>query len=387
MISDTESSPGSKGGLIGQDPTEKQERFDIAGNIGSESIGPTGLANMDGVTTEEAAGSGGKSDGIITSLGKKFEAAAMTFGNIAMGTNDNNDDDEDEDEDEDEAKSPSKEGEEDDYLARIKAGYEAAGIPYHSPSGHPEAKSGLDGVSGVDFPKSDDGFSTVSSTAKSSASVLATKEHFVGIKVTRNGSTGATEWSPTDVKNLLSLISEVDPNALFLDHSAKEKSHKTISSVKKMLPMDMAPFFDMQVSQWGHASEEKERSTMSFYIATNIVSANLREIREYHRIKTFLQQGNCSVQSTRLTESVSKPVTVILNKDPDHTYRVAMAQRFEEHLRQHSPSNKTIPVNIVAMPVGNTRACVVTVGSRDEVITKKILKEHPFPHLELLPYS
>ena len=108
-------------------------------------------------------------------------------------------------------------------------------------------------------------------------------------------------------------------------------------------------------------------------------------------MQKFMSKGGCIMQSTRLTESLSKAVEILLDIDPIHVQRESMAARMEAHLQHYHTSGRRIPVNVVNMPIDgtgmSTRACVVVAGSRDEKTVAKILKDHPFPHLDTLPYS
>ena len=209
----------------------------------------------------------------------------------------------------------------------------------------------------------------------------------IGISFVRIGKTGSTEFSKKDLKHLHQIIHHVDNNVQFLNHKVDLKSSMTIEQIKNATAMDLRGRLDMKTIEWGHPRDNKERTCLCMYVMTDKISRNLKELKSDTTFKAFLLQGNCTANQTRLQESVHKLTHVILNKDPNHVHRDSLAYRLGVHVIEHAPKKAIIPVGVINIPVGKNaiRACVLTVGSKDEAMVNKILKEHPMKHLELLP--
>ena len=133
--------------------------------------------------------------------------------------------------------------------------------------------------------------------------------------------------------------------------------------------------------------ENKERSYLSFYLATEVISPNLTELRDNPRMRKFLAQTGGSILSTRLHESTNKIHSFILDKDPTHTHRDTLANRLEAHISKYTTKNRRIPVGVITTTVASSKVSAMIVGTSDIKIVTKLLDEQPFPHLELAPFS
>ena len=228
-----------------------------------------------------------------------------------------------------------------------------------------------------------DGYTLVGKGGKNARSDKA-----IGIKVIRDGKRDGTAWSNKDLSNLFQLISMVDPNVLFMNCKSQDKSAWKVGDTSTMLRTDWQSKLDIQTEPWGRQSEHRERTHLSFYIVSDKISPNLRELREDPNIQDFLKLGKCIMSQTRLLESRSKVVQYIVGKDPNHTHRDALAVRYEEHFGSCIKSGKRIPVTIANLPTTTGgRILGVVVGARDETLATKLLKENPIDHLETLSPS
>ena len=251
-------------------------------------------------------------------------------------------------------------------------------------------------VSQREVANDDDGF-TVVGTGKGTnlgfhySDRVNARKNVIGIRLQREGPRGETEWNPDDIWNLMRIIQDLDSKALFLNCKAAWESILTVNKDdKKLFKLHWRERVDHRTEPWGPPRSKKERTHIIFYVATDILSKGLKEIREHTKGQAFLTHGGCIMQSTRLSESISKAVEILLDINPLHVQRESMAARMEAHLQKYHKSNKRIPVNIVVMPITgigmSTRACMVVVGSRDEKMVAKILRDHPFPYLDTMPY-
>lgn len=232
------------------------------------------------------------------------------------------------------------------------------------------------------------GFITIGKNGKPNYSIGDPNDKAIGIRISRDGKRGETAWSNQDIYNLMQLITAVDSGIHFMNFKANNESSVSVGNLATMKQLNWKSRLDIQTEPWGHPSANQERTHICFYIVTNKISPNLKELREDRSIKEFLNLGGCVMSQTRLKESRSKMVKYILDKNPNHTHRDAFASRIEDHLQYYTTKNKRIPVNVVNVPVtGGERILGLSVGGRDEQTVVKILKDHPFPHLEMIAPS
>ena len=173
---------------------------------------------------------------------------------------------------------------------------------------------------------------------------------------------------------------------VFLDCQGNPKSAVEYKKLKKHKGMDWIHRLDVRTKPWGSPGDNQERTFFSFYVGTNKVSKNLKELRDTNRITQWLKLGNCTMHQTRLMESCSVPIQAVLNKDTNHLHRDSFADRCETHVQQYTPDNKIIPLNVVNMLMAGSRVPVVLAGEKDAKTVSRILQEHPIPHLETVPY-
>ena len=218
-----------------------------------------------------------------------------------------------------------------------------------------------------------------------------TEQDMIGIKINRDGDQGTTAWNATDLMNHHKILANVDEDITFYDCAGRPTSAVAKKGINKIKRMDWKSRLDIRTEPWKHPSTKQERTHLLLKITSEKISKNLKILRDDPVMSNFLKEGKCSMQTSRLNESVSKSILVILHKDPNHTHRDSFAKRIETHLQEHNTSHKRIPVNIANLPVHGVditeRACVMIVGSKDERNVVRILKAHPVPHLETMPWD
>ena len=147
-----------------------------------------------------------------------------------------------------------------------------------------------------DFPwetTNEDGFTSVmskkSSKTATTAKSIANKATKVGVRVVRT-SQGDSRLHAKDIKYWFSLVAAVDPDAIIVNHLGQEKTAKTVGAMQKMDRMDYNGYMDIHTTPWGHPKDDKTRTTLLFWIASDIISANLKELRQASDIQTFLKK-------------------------------------------------------------------------------------------------
>jgi len=91
----------------------------------------------------------------------------------------------------------------------------------------------------------------------------------------------------------------------------------------------------MKTIQWGKPSEGQAKTVLSFYIASDIITPSLKELREDQAMANFLQATQCTMVSHALTESHTQVLCYFAGKDIQHTYRQDLHHRLANHLQQH----------------------------------------------------
>ena len=231
-----------------------------------------------------------------------------------------------------------------------------------------------------------EGYKIVGNKGALFARQRANKDRVFGVRVSREGKRGHTTFTKTDLKILMKLIANVDPEVLFFNHQAKERSVESATSIQALHGVDWTGRLDMQSEPWGRPSDNRERTNICFYILSNKIGKNLRELRDDNKIKQWMNLGKCVMNQTRLMESQNTVIMDVMDKDPNHTHRDALAERIESWISTHNGGRK-IPVNVVTIPSGSGgRVVAISVGKTDEKQATKILQEHPEPCLQMVPH-
>jgi hypothetical protein len=237
--------------------------------------------------------------------------------------------------------------------------------------------------------KQQDGWKTVGKKQKDAAEAATNKTNTVGVKMVRIGKAGTTGYSPRDVSHFFTMLKRIDSTAVILNSRKEITSATTMEEMEQMKAMDYKGFLDMRTDNWGGPAEHKEKTVWMCYVATDLMSPNLQQLREDKQVQGYLQAGDITMQYTKLRESNSRVAFHIANKDPKYTNRNDLEERLSNHMKQHN--KKEIPIHVLNMAASgknfNTRMCTAVVGGKDMRTVESILKEHPFTDLELIPFS
>ena len=229
----------------------------------------------------------------------------------------------------------------------------------------------------------DDGFTTVSKKS-TIAYLLASKYCRAGVWITRQ-TTNKQPYHLDDLKCIFECIQQIDPQAVILNHSKDPCSARMIADLvgSNMTAMDYNGFCDIQTIPWGKPQEGRYKTTLLFWIASNIITSSLKALRDDSNFQEFLRLGNCTLQSSTLLESRSRMIGLFMGKDPNHTNRKELSERIMQHLKQYAGS-ADIPVNIVPFTEYGVKTLGFTVGLKHEVKVRKALEAHPFEAIDII---
>lgn len=218
-------------------------------------------------------------------------------------------------------------------------------------------------------------------------SVIA-KKHQFGVQIART-CTGDSRISNEDLSNLFQLIANIDSNALILPANKIASNAKKATSLSKSQRMDYITYLDIQTTAWGRPSDQKKRTTLSFWIASDEIHG-VKALRDNHLFKAFLMSGKCSMSETHLTESRSKIIAYFEGKDPKHTHRLTLQSRVTNHisLQLHNQGiSQSMPVNVVSALENGIAILAIAAGSKDAINLEHMLTDHPIPGLGLIFHS
>jgi hypothetical protein len=228
-----------------------------------------------------------------------------------------------------------------------------------------------------------DGFTIMNYHANKAKLTTGHKAFHFGLQITRTLN-GDARIDTLDLKNLFKLLGAIDPDAIIANHRNDPTTTKLITEAIKFKRMDYNGYMDIQYFSWGHPKDGKMRTTFMFWIHSNVIKYNLQELRQDSNFQEFLRMGQCQMTATRLNESRSRMIGFLSGKNPLHSNKRELEFRIENHLKQHSPQKKTIPVNVVPYTEQGLKILGFTVGSKDAKLVEDILDQHPLPRLEVI---
>ena len=236
-------------------------------------------------------------------------------------------------------------------------------------------------------PKTDDseGFITVGKAVKP-IDLLAAKQHRTGVWISRETPTKAP-YHVEDLQCCFDIIQQIDPKAIVLNHMNDSNSARFISAVAgpTMTSMDYNGFCDIQTFPWGNPRKGRFKTTLLFWIASDVITGTLKELHEDRNFKEMLRLGNCRVQPSTLHESRSRMIGLFMGKDPAHANRKELlCRQMEMHLQLNSSSKDPIQVNVVPFTEFGVRALGFAVSLCHEAKVKQTLETHPFTELDII---
>ena len=217
---------------------------------------------------------------------------------------------------------------------------------------------------------------------------MPVRKHRFGLKLVRDHPNSQSGYSMNDMKRMLVIIKNIDPLAVVLDHNNDPKSAIPITTLIGDLatkPQDLKAKFDMTTKQWGKRQESKDRTQMVIYLTSDVITPDMKALRENTEMATFMGKGNIRLASTRLHSSDSKCVAYVFGKEPDHTYRDEMANRLECFLEEHG-STVSVMCNTQRLKGKeyDTSMVGIFVATMDFTTVKSLLMQHEHPEFQFL---
>ena len=168
---------------------------------------------------------------------------------------------------------------------------------------------------------------------------------------------------------------------------------------------DYTTFMDISHLHWGKPSDNKSRITMSFYIASNVITDGLEVLKQSQAFQGLLTKYQLNLTPHTLLQSDSRAIAFFCGKSPIHTWREDLRRRFrlytEEYLRdtnavanifgkdmdvpQHIPFY--FKVTTLRSKAVKTTAITRYVGRNHTSFMQALLKKVPFPDVQLIPLS
>lgn len=234
----------------------------------------------------------------------------------------------------------------------------------------------------------DDGFIEVKSrkkTSKATPDLVKKKQYLFGVNIKRIRQ-GSSQISESDIRNLFQLISHLDPNAVIVGADKKMDTAQWAAVLGATTRMDYTTLLDLKTTNWGRAIDGLKRTTFSFWCASDIIPS-VAKLRQADKIQAYLAAGKCTMSVTYLHESRAKVVAYLQGKSPIHTNRDIMTTRLANHIHQVSPDAHSIPIHVAVFNELGVNILGILVGQSDYSAVDKILKDNPFPHIQLIHHS
>ena len=212
-----------------------------------------------------------------------------------------------------------------------------------------------------------------------------TKQFHSGLMLTKIGPKKAASLHPAELTAVVEAIMEVDPEAFILNYKNQDASAIPASKISSVFNFDKQ--WDIQVLEWGAKTEDKWRTGMSFWLASDIIGNKLLELKQNNSIARIMAEIGLTLTAHNLHQTDSKQVGFLRGKDPRHTWREGITTRIQEAI-QHE-TNMPIQVQIKATTVrGKDKqgwALVMFVGTKDLTKVKKALEK--FDEIKIVPAS
>ena len=139
-----------------------------------------------------------------------------------------------------------------------------------------------------------------------------------GILLTRIGRRQDLEQKSVDMRNVLTAIHSIDPQAYVLPHNRDASQQIQIQAMLKQA-QDYTTFMDMKLTQWGKPSENRSRIAFSFYVASEVI-LNVSAFKSSPQFQTMLSKYKLVLIPHNLLQMESKAIAYFLGKSPTHTW-------------------------------------------------------------------
>jgi hypothetical protein len=234
--------------------------------------------------------------------------------------------------------------------------------------------------------------------------LIDTKKHRFGIQFSKLQQRDQRGVHPDDFPALFKLIAAVDKSAVILPHNNDIKKAKGVASIMK--GKDFEAMLDLTTERWGSPSDNQSRLAFSFYIASSIISPDMKTLRFNDKFSQFLEVGDYRMAPHSLHETNSKPIGFFLGKAVQHTWRDDLSARLQQHIETQllnhcdeanremtstSDIPDTIPISVKATQTTSkdAKAHTLTVftGIKDKKYLDTLLAKEPFPDMEIVPVA
>ena len=163
------------------------------------------------------------------------------------------------------------------------------------------------------------GWTPVTSHSKDSpATLAASRARLLGVKIVKKGTRGGSRIHLKDIVTFFDVVASVDPTALILNHACELDSAIPVKTMA-MGSMNYTAFLDNKTMPWGGPTEQQDQTLWMCYIASDILEPNLALLRNSEYYIKYQRVMDCSLQLTKLHESVSRVAFHVAYKDPLHT--------------------------------------------------------------------
>jgi hypothetical protein len=234
----------------------------------------------------------------------------------------------------------------------------------------------------------------------------STRLYSVGVHVSKMVQHDEGGFHPDDITMLLDLIQQIDPTVLFLPYNNNQKLMRTW----KQLPSNhnFTSMMNVKLMPWGRAAENKTRTEMSFYIASDSI-ASIRDITSDLPTQAFLSKTGFRLGYHALHESSRRSVGFLLGKSVAKAYWNDLTDRLSEHIQdtlkmmrhlssqtaktgpKETPIPAVIPIqlNPTTLFIGEveTKALSIFVGVKDKAFLERLLQKYPLQDVEIVADS
>ena len=117
----------------------------------------------------------------------------------------------------------------------------------------------------------------ITKTANISAKI-DNKTFITGILFSKIGPSAQKDVYSTDIINLMGQVFKKDINAIILPHNRSKVGAMDHTKFMRSQGMDYTKFLDLQMDPWGAPTEGKTKTAFSFYVASDVIEEDLKNL-------------------------------------------------------------------------------------------------------------
>jgi hypothetical protein len=224
--------------------------------------------------------------------------------------------------------------------------------------------------------------------------LLLSKKNRFGIHFSRTSNNNEAGFHPDDIKFILKRILAQDPSAIFLPYSNNDKRAQKLSKLVSSPATNYHNLMDTVCVPWGRPSDKKCKNEFSFYIATDTISSNLRQLKEDDDMISFLKTASIWMTPHTLHQTSSKQVGFFLGKTPKHTSIPELLSRLRHAFgytnQVKDAQAKDIPLQIKTLKIKvedvTADALVLFAGTTNFSVIQSLVQRINFP-IEIVPMT